>query len=183
MIRLAQVAILLALTGCERAAVDRALQRMSDQPRYQDYRLPPAGTVAREAVLDSTAPPITSELLAVGRSRFRIFCAACHGDAGFGGSVVAANMTGHRPPSLRRPELARLPPEFYYGVITKGVGRMPSFAAELSSRERWAVIAYLQQIQRSPVRTAEEHADSVSGARLRELDSLARRHASPPGPR
>src|SRR5204862_1574158 len=149
----------------------------------EGYRLPPTGTVAREAVLDSTAPPITFELLELGRSQFRIFCAPCHGDAGFGGSIVAANMTGHRPPSLRRPELARLPPELYYGVITKGVGRMPPYAAELSPRERWAVIAYLQQLQRSPVRTAEEHADSVSGARQRELDSLARRHASPPGPR
>jgi mono/diheme cytochrome c family protein len=183
MIRLARAAMLLALLGCERAAVDRALQRMSDQPRYQGYRLPPAGTVAREAELDSTAPPITSELLAVGQSRFRIFCSPCHGEAGFGGSVVAANMTGHRPPSLRRPELARLPPEFYYGVITRGVGRMPSYAAELSRRERWAVIAYLQQLQRSPVRTAEEQADSAAGARLRELDSLAGRHAPPTGPR
>jgi hypothetical protein len=33
-------------------------------------------------------------------------------------------------------------------IITLGVGRMPSYAAELSVTDRWAVVAYLRDLQR-----------------------------------
>src|SRR3954470_14493766 len=124
------------LAGClQQSATDRALQRMSEQPRYDVYeasrffwngmtmQVPPAGTVARDAVLDRalatgrsasgaylTKLPlaVTPELLALGRSRFRIFCGACHGAGGYGGSVVAANLGERRPPSLRSPAVRAL---------------------------------------------------------------------------
>lgn len=160
-----------------------ALQRMKRQPRYDVYESsaffadgktmqpPPAGTVPRERELSPAPLPATPELLALGRSRFRIFCAACHGAGGYGGSIVAENLPEARPPSLRTPAMAQLTATFYYTIITGGVGRMPSYAAELSPRERWAVIAYLQQRQRSPQAAADEKDDSIRGARLRRLDA------------
>jgi mono/diheme cytochrome c family protein len=118
--------------------------------------------------------PTTADLLDRGRSRFGIFCAACHGAGGYGGSVVAANMVERRPPSLRAAAMRALPAGFYYQVITQGLGRMPSYAAELSVADRWAVVAYLRDLQRRTSATPDEREDSVRAAELRSLDSLTR---------
>ncbi len=116
------------------------------------------------------------------RSKFRIFCGACHGVGGYGGSVVAANMTERRPPSLRTPVMAALPDQLIYTVIVNGFGRMPPYAAQLTERERWAVIAWLRQLQRTPAAAPDERVDSVRGALIRAQDSVraARPQGTPP---
>jgi mono/diheme cytochrome c family protein len=185
--RVPSLAVLL-LCGCgAQPAVDAALQRMRDQPRYDVYersdffqngaamQLPPAGTISRERVLDPMPLPLGSQRVAIGRTRYQIFCAVCHGTGGYGGSIVAANLVERRPPSLRRPELRSLPAEYFYEIIRDGVGRMPSYAAELSVPERWAVVAYLQQLQRRNTATADEREDSIGAAELRRVDSSRRR--------
>ena len=170
MVRTATALMLLAGCRWDQAASDRALQRMSAQPRYDVYegskffrnqmamQLPPEGTVSRDAVLDPALAtgrtssggylakiplPVTPELVQLGRSRFRIYCAACHGQRGDGQSRVADNMTERRPPSLRA-GASSLPPGFLYQVIQNGLGRMPSYAAELPVNQRWAVVAYVR---------------------------------------
>jgi mono/diheme cytochrome c family protein len=198
---LALLTVSLAACGGQ-GAVDAALQRMRTQPRYDPYERsaffrngavmqpPPEGTVPRGQVLAArsatgrepgggyvaeTPLPLSRELLDRGRSRFEIYCAVCHGAGGYGGSVVAYNMIERRPPSLRRPELSQLPAGYYYQVITQGLGRMPSYAADLSVADRWAVIAYVRKLQRRTGATAQERDDSVRAAQLRSLDdSLAR---------
>jgi mono/diheme cytochrome c family protein len=189
------------LAGCGRAqvTVDRALQRMQHQPRGDAYAVsgvfadgkvmqaPPPGTVARERVLDAALATgrdssreylrqvpvsVTAQLLARGRSRFRIFCGACHGVGGFGGSVVASNFTERRPPSLRTGGATELPPGRLYEVIRNGVGRMPSYAADLSVTDRWAVVAYTLTLRARPATDVEERDDSTRAAELRRLDSL-----------
>lgn len=164
-------AMLLAVSGClDQSVTDRALQRMSEQPRYDVYegsrffrnrmamQLPPDGTVPRDAVLDpgvatgrtpaggylaQVPVPVTAELMRLGRSRFQIYCAVCHGAAGDGQSVVASNMTERRPPPLRG-TASSLSPGFLYEVIRNGLGRMPSYAAQLPVQQRWAVVAYVR---------------------------------------
>ena len=175
--------LLLAGCGSAEPGWSAALQRMKRQPRYDEYagsaffrdgkvmQAPPAGTVAREDVLTPAAPAVTPELLALGRSRFRIFCGACHGVGGYGGSVVAENLTERRPPSLRTPVMTALPDATIYAILVGGSGRMPSYAAQLTERERWAVIAWLRRLQRTPAAAPDERADSALGARLRALDS------------
>jgi mono/diheme cytochrome c family protein len=175
--------LLLAGCGSAEPGWSSALQRMKQQPRYDVYegsaffrdgkvmQAPPAGTVSRERMLHPAAPAETPELLALGRSRFRIFCGACHGVGGYGGSVVAANMTERRPPSLRTPIMTALPDTVVYAVIRDGFGRMPPYAAQLTERERWAVLAWLRQLQRTPTAAADERADSLQGVRLRAVDS------------
>ena len=176
--------LVLGACGSVEPGWSAALQRMKRQPRYDVYESsaffrdgkvmqpPPAGTVAREDVLQPSAPAETPELLALGRSRFRIFCGACHGTGGYGGSVVAANMTERRPPSLRTPVMAALPDQLIYTVIVNGFGRMPPYAAQLTDRERWAVIAWLRQLQRTPTAAPDERKDSLRGALIRAEDSI-----------
>lgn len=176
--------LLLGGCGSVEPGWSAALQRMKRQPRYDVYESsaffkdgkvmqpPPTGTVAREDVLRPSAPAETHELLALGRSRFRIFCGACHGTGGYGGSVVASNMTERRPPSLRTAVMAALPDQLIYTVIVNGFGRMPPYAAELTERERWAVIAWLRHLQRTPGAAPDERADSIRGAFIRAEDSI-----------
>jgi mono/diheme cytochrome c family protein len=153
-------------------------ERMREQPRYDLYEAsvffrdgrvmqrPPEGTVPREQIVGrpmladgatdgapaTTVPvPVTRQLLALGRTRFGIFCAVCHGERADGASIVASNMHNPAPPSLLTPRARAMPPGSVYRIIKHGVGRMPSYAAELSVLERWAVVAYLGALQRRPV--------------------------------
>jgi mono/diheme cytochrome c family protein len=160
--------LLLALTACP------AWDPMQRQQKYKAYqasefhedglamRTPPAGTVPYGAAVDgpvltglgpdgrplATSPLApTPGLLATGRKRFDIHCALCHGLLGDGESQVALSMALRRPPSLH---LYRDVADGYlYQVVSQGFGLMPSYAAELTPEERWAVVAYVRALQLS----------------------------------
>lgn len=185
----------LLIVACERGPEGRQwdFERMDDQRRYdvgersavfsdgKVMQQPPEGAIAREYVVSPAAiatggernglaqripVPVTPELLDLGQSRFEIFCAACHGTGGFGGSIVAKNMREPRPPSLRSAEVRELPPGHVYRVIVEGRGRMPSYASKLAVVERWAVVAHLQRLQARDYALPRERTDSIRGAEL-----------------
>lgn len=160
--------------GCTTADIDP----MERQPKVKPYaestlfadgramRPPPAGTVPRERPLEGAEAeasaaalaaedvtalpvPITRALLDRGRNRFDIYCATCHGLVGDGDSVVADKMALRVPPSLHTPRARALTVGALYRVITQGYGVMPSYRAELPLADRWAVVAYVQALQRS----------------------------------
>jgi len=87
----------------------------------------------------------TPELLALGRKRFDVNCAVCHGLLADGDSLVARNMSQRPPPSLH--QRVRADDGFYFNVISRGFGVMPSYAATLTPEERWAVVAYVRALQ------------------------------------
>jgi mono/diheme cytochrome c family protein len=201
---LAPVAAAILLTACtsrttERERVD--FERMRVQQRGDLYgasqvfangatmQQPPAGTLARTASGDTgvvvtgmvnglaatTIPQsVTAAKLARGAANFRVYCAVCHGPAGFGGSTVAENMGPPRPPSLRSPRIIAAPPGYIFGIATNGLGRMPSYAASLSAADRWDVVAYIQQLERTPATTREAIEDSLRALGIQPMDSLAK---------
>lgn len=138
---------------------DPTFARMLAQRRTKPYaassafedgksmRDPPLGTLARDA--DPAPPPITRELLRTGRARFERVCAACHGVAGDGASVVATKMMQRAPPSLHEERLRGFTRERIHTVVTIGYGLMPSLADVLDPSERWAVVAYVKALQLS----------------------------------
>jgi mono/diheme cytochrome c family protein len=89
--------------------------------------------------------PVTPELMALGRKRFDITCATCHGPLGDGDSIVATQMALRPPPSLHK--YADRAPGYIFEVATHGFGMMASYAAELTVEERWAVVAYVRALQ------------------------------------
>jgi len=125
-------------------------------------RPPPAGAVAREdlhppelatglspdgrPLLLSPLPP-TRERLELGRKRYEVVCAVCHGLLGDGDAPVARNMSLRPPPSLHLK--VQNPDGYFYQVIAQGYGFMPSYASHLTVEERWAVVAYLRALQLS----------------------------------
>jgi mono/diheme cytochrome c family protein len=205
----AAAAALLAIVGAcsrspERERVD--FERMRLQQRYDLYgpssvfadganmQAPPVGTIARESRSDTgvvatgtvggiavAAVPLamTPERLATGAKMFGVYCAVCHGIAGYGGSTVAENMGPPRPPSLRTPRMIAAPAGYVYVVATRGLGRMPSYAAELTDAERWAVVSYVKNLQGTPGTSPAAIDDSLRGLAIGRLDSAAAARRKP----
>lgn len=162
--------------GCDRIFARADFERMIDQPYREPYessalfpdgramRHPPPGTVAlgqvpvelpptrglaNDEVLQEIPVAVDRALLQRGRDRFERFCAACHGSAGYGNPAIVENAELRPPPSLHEPDIVAQPPGRVFQTVTWGYGLMPSYRAQLTVRDRWAVIAYLQVLQAS----------------------------------
>jgi mono/diheme cytochrome c family protein len=150
-------------------------QDMHDQPRFKplaasDFypdlrsaRAPVEGTVARGQLQEDTyfysgklgnnpgdyMPfPVNEEVLARGEQRFNIYCAPCHSRLGDGnGTIVQRGF--RRPPSLHDERLRKAPLGYFFDVMTNGFGAMPDYAAQISPRDRWCIVAYIRALQLS----------------------------------
>ena len=168
--------------GCRAGGDQRAREYMPDMvrgPAYKAFapnpalpdgltlRRPVFGTLARgarpfhygpgepEAVragreLSSPWPP-TPATLAEGRALYQSYCLVCHGEKGRGDGPMAGKIPP--PASYTSPRVLAFPPGRLFHVVTLGSGKMPSHAAQLSSDERWKIVAYVHgvlQKQREP---------------------------------
>ncbi|EKV29534.1 Molybdenum transport protein [Caenispirillum salinarum AK4] len=139
-------------------------QEMNEQPKYEVYETadlfpdgivnqkPQPGTIAlgdleRRAALDER-PPLTPALLQRGRERFDIYCAPCHGAAGYGDGMIARRGFPD-PPSYHTDRLRARPARYFVQVITQGVGDMYSYATRVEPADRWAIAAYIKALQLS----------------------------------
>lgn len=150
-------------------------QDMAEQPRYdplepsgffpdgQSARPRVPGTVARgqhgdtaalsaakvgDTFVDTFPFPVTGEMLSRGQERYNIFCAPCHSRTGDGDGMIVRRGF-RRPPSFHIDRLRAAPVGHFFDVITNGFGAMPDYAAQISMRDRWAVIAYMRALQLS----------------------------------
>jgi mono/diheme cytochrome c family protein len=149
--------------------------QMADQPRYEPLEASTffedgkasrdlvAGTVARGLLRDDTHRfdgnvdgqlaetfpfPVTMDVLAHGQERYDIFCAPCHGYAGYGdGMIVQRGLSA--PPSFHEERLRAAPVGYYFDVITNGFGAMYSYRSRIPPDDRWAIIAYVRALQYS----------------------------------
>jgi cytochrome c553 len=163
-------AMLVALTG---AAACR--QDMHDAPRYKPLaqsdiypdkrsaRPIIEGTVARGFLKDDDvfftgmqggAPvekipmPLTDAVVARGRERFNIYCSPCHGVSGDGDGMIVKR--GYKQPtSYHDPRLRNERAGYFFDVMTRGFGQMPDYAAQVSAKDRWAIVAYIRALQLS----------------------------------
>ena len=148
---------------------------MQDQPKYKPYRegaqrTQVEGTVARgqlredsllytgktaanpqpgkQNFADTFPFPVTREVLDRGQERFNITCSVCHGRLGDGEGMVV--MRGfRRPPSFHIDRLRDAPAGYIFDVVTNGFGAMPDYAAQITPRDRWAIVAYIRALQLS----------------------------------
>lgn len=98
---------------------------------------------------------VDANLIALGKTKFEIYCSVCHGYAGDGDGLV------HR----RAEQLQQgywLPPTSVHDVriqeqaignifytISNGKGKMAGYGTVLSPKERWAIVSYVRALQRS----------------------------------
>jgi mono/diheme cytochrome c family protein len=153
-VRLVPVLLLLLLGGCDIS--------MTQQNRYRveataadggsSARMLPDHVVAQGDLTRGdaakTPPPADAAFLKRGHDRFSIYCSPCHGLDGRGdGAVVKRGFP--QPPSYLSKRLMGAPASHFYEVITRGFGRMYSYADRVTPRDRWAIIAYIRALQLS----------------------------------
>lgn len=181
----AALAVVAAVGGCR--------QDMHDQPRYEAFehsnffaderasRLPVPGTVARgqldedaafftgkadEGLIERVPVRVDIALMRRGRERYEIFCAPCHDRVGTGKGMIVQR--GYKEaPSFHQPRLREAADGYFFQVIRDGFGVMPSYAAQIPPRDRWAIVAYIRALQLSQAARLEDVPTDV-GTRLQE---------------
>ena len=60
------------------------------------------------------------------------------------------------PPSFNSDRLRQVPVGHIFGVISTGLGSMPSYAAQIPVPDRWAIVAYVRALQLSQHATLDD---------------------------
>lgn len=185
--RLALIVLILALAACK--GKGPTLQKMATQPKYDPLEASDffadgmsarpriAGTVARgELSLDpflSTGKingalgdgfpfPVTEQVMNRGQERFNVYCSPCHSKLGDGNGMIPSR--GYRrPPSFHTETLRAARTGHFYDVITNGFGAMPPYAAQITVRDRWAIVAYIRALQVSQSGTVADLPPDMRG--------------------
>ena len=85
-----------------------------------------------------------------GRERFNIYCAPCHGLTGNGqGMIVQRGFPA--PPSYHIDRLRKAPPGYFFDVITRGYGKMHSYASRVNPEDRWRIVGLHPRVAIEPV--------------------------------
>jgi mono/diheme cytochrome c family protein len=100
---------------------------------------------AAKALVNPLLP--TESVLARGRAKYLTYCSPCHGNFGAGDSRLRGQFPN--PPTLHSDKVRTWPDGSIYHVITEGQNVMPSYAAQLSRDDRWAVINYIRVLERA----------------------------------
>ena len=94
--------------------------------------------------------PGTEDVLQDGKKLYRLYCAVCHGDQGYGDGPTARNL---EPPPANLYRVVRMPiarDDYLFWTISEGGkafnSTMPAFKDSLSEEQRWKVIHYLRQL-------------------------------------
>lgn len=90
--------------------------------------------------------PRDEALLARGANRYAIYCTPCHRASGDGEGILFSR-GGVPTTSLHDERVRAMPDGELFGVISTGLGLMPSYAYPLSHEDRWAVVAYVRKLQ------------------------------------
>ena len=105
-----------------------------------------------ESIVDASNIEANMKL---GKVKFETYCAACHGYGGFGDGLVHKRADSLAqgywlPPTSMHIERVRTQPVGQiFHTITKGQGKMASYASSLNPKERWAIVLYVKALQRS----------------------------------
>ncbi len=98
--------------------------------------------------------PVTHSFIELGRDKYEIFCAVCHGAAGDGNGVTKTY--GILATSYHDDRLRSVPDGEIYDVISNGKGLMYGLKDRLTPAERWAVVLYVRALQRSQNATVDD---------------------------
>jgi hypothetical protein len=122
-------------------------------------RKPVEGTVARgylpypykgiaepSEVLSNPLLP-TKEVLDIGQKKYLTYCSPCHGDFGDGDSRLKGQFPN--PPTFHSDRGRGFSDGMIYHIMVNGQNVMPSYQAQTTSEERWAIVHYIRALQRA----------------------------------
>jgi mono/diheme cytochrome c family protein len=175
-------------------------QDMHDAPRYDPLEASPVlakgssaqplveGTVARGFLRDDELletgkvngqpaalfPFVLSRAdLDRGQERYNIYCSPCHDRRGEGNGMVIQRGFQRQPPTYHSDRLRQAAHGYLYDVITNGFGTMQDYRAEVSTEDRWRIVAYIRALQLS-------HHATTSDVPAGEMEKLSA--PAPPAP-
>ncbi|MGE5247910.1 MAG: c-type cytochrome [Verrucomicrobiota bacterium] len=146
------------LAGCEK--LDR---NMWDNPAFlpqeEPVRVAPADSVPTKGVEHVPLPgtqaaaalknpqKITDFTLLSGKELFGIYCTPCHGASGKGDGPVAGKFVPTPVDISATGQASRFPDGELYAILTHGRNGMPPYRGDLTSRERWLIVAYVRTLK------------------------------------
>jgi mono/diheme cytochrome c family protein len=98
---------------------------------------------------------LSPELLKRGQERFNIYCAVCHGLDGYGNGAVNARAVEKQEPkwvpaaNLHSDTVRSRPDGHLFNTVTNGIRNMAGYGSQISTEDRWAIVAYLRALQLS----------------------------------
>ncbi len=135
---------------------DGANPNQPQQPAADGATPPPAADpVASLPFLKSIPLEATPENMKLGKQKFETYCSACHGYAGSGDGLASLRATALnqgdwlQPTSLHDPKVVEQPVGQVFYTITHGKGKMGSYGGVTSPAERWAIVMYVEALQRA----------------------------------
>ena len=94
--------------------------------------------------------PVDEALAARGRERYGIYCEPCHDTRGVGRGILFQR--GNVPTaSLHQERILTLADGELFDVITNGRGLMSAYRWPIPPADRWAIVAYVRELQRQRV--------------------------------
>jgi mono/diheme cytochrome c family protein len=139
-------------------------------------QLPPAGTVARSAPVETvqgtaysyqdvplntgcvagttnfieTNPLIVNAaVLQRGREQFNIYCSPCHGGLGDGNGITKKIGVMPAVANLHDQRIVSMTDGEIFNTVTRGKGLMGAYGPLMTAPDRWSVIAYMRALQLS----------------------------------
>jgi mono/diheme cytochrome c family protein len=148
-------------------------KNQTENPYFADgraSRLHPQGTVARGSLdgseayrfgtagadtvfVDEFPVEVTREMVMLGRERYAIHCAPCHGLSGDGNGPVhlraqaLAEGTWTPPTDLGSATVVERSAGHLYNTIRLGIRNMPAYGPQTTPEERWALVAWVRALQ------------------------------------
>ncbi|MHC4991567.1 MAG: c-type cytochrome [Planctomycetota bacterium] len=108
------------------------------------------------------AVTVDMSLLERGQERFEIYCSICHGKSGYGDGMIheramrlmltpslSKGTTWVAPKSIHEEAIREQPVGQLFNTVTNGVRNMSGYGAQISTADRWAIVAYVKALQRS----------------------------------
>ncbi len=91
--------------------------------------------------------PVDEAFVARGRERYGIYCQPCHDARGDGRGILFQR--GNIPTaSFHQEKILKYADGQIFDVITNGVGLMAGYRWPIPPADRWAIIAYVRELQR-----------------------------------
>jgi mono/diheme cytochrome c family protein len=92
-----------------------------------------------------------------GRQRYTIYCAPCH-DARGDGKGILFQRANVPTASFHQEKILKYPDGQIFDVITNGFGLMSGYRWPIPPADRWAIIAYVRELERKRQATATDAA-------------------------
>jgi len=100
---------------------------------------------------------VTKDTVTRGKQRYEIFCSVCHGLTGNGDGMIVRRGF-RRAASFNDDRLRQAPVGHFFDAISNGWGAMPSYAPQIPTEDRWAIIVYIRALQLSQQGPANQKA-------------------------